>query len=145
MWLLPVSLELWGPGGTLSGSSPRYSAAHGNFQQVISTAGHLDLWRTPIGSLAAQVVPKNADGTPNPSLATHQILFVKSLDTSISRKNPMFCSDIYLWCWKSEPRRTNMVKRQRPHCKSPRTASCKGPCWFGRPWQPSSAHWCIAT
>eukprot|EP00435_Cladocopium_sp_Y103_P032344 s689_g8.t1 len=36
----------------------QYSAAHGNFQQVIST-----------------VVPKNADGTPNPNLATHQILF----------------------------------------------------------------------
>ncbi|CAK9017861.1 unnamed protein product [Durusdinium trenchii] len=36
----------------------QYSAAHGNFQHVIST-----------------VVPKNADGTPNPQLSTHQILF----------------------------------------------------------------------
>lgn len=31
---------------------------------------------------SAKVVPKNADGTPNPSLATHQILFDSSLMVS---------------------------------------------------------------
>ncbi|CAE7515256.1 unnamed protein product [Symbiodinium pilosum] len=36
----------------------QYSAAHGNFAQVIST-----------------VIPRNKDGKPNPQLSTHQLLF----------------------------------------------------------------------
>ena len=89
----------------------RYSAAHGNFQQVISTVGHsrfccgiviadnMDLKASKRSESAdhwlmdaneTKVVPKNADGTPNPNLATHQILFDGSLVLRKARRLPRF-------------------------------------------------------